>query len=440
MVPVVTTKRFSDGERVPMLLDSSGLPLFYPTLYVTAQLRNAGLAVNTIKNRLEDLKILFRWELAFSRDLLSEFKQGQFLELSDIVSLRDFAKLDMRDLQEPASANSKTVRQNSDHLEAHVASVASRSAVQGQQHYNRLSTIAEYLAFVASVITQHKRSPEDVAAIDKMATAIRRHRPRGLSNKFSDDPHDKSPPSELIDRFMAVTAMDHPDNPFRDESTRCRNAILFGLLRYTGMRRGELLSLRISDFDFGNEPLVWIRRTQDDRYDNRSYQPVAKTKERPLPLPQFLADQIQGYVTTVRAKITPARKHPYLFVAHRKGKGLGQPLSQSALGSQIMARMRTVDPEFELIYPHSFRHHFNYELSVRIDQQNKKVKKHPEGSTAKLVTEAQELDIRAFLNGHRSNASGAAYNKRHIREEADRAARGVQSGIADDGLFGEADD
>lgn len=440
MVPVLTTKRFSDGERVPMLLDASGLPLFYPTLYATAQLRNAGLAVNTIKNRLEDLKVLFRWELAFSRDLLSEFKQSQFLELSDIVSLRDFAKLDMRELQEPATASSKTTRQCTDHLAAHVAPVASRPTVRRQQHYNRLSTIAEYLEFVASVITQHKGSPKDVAAIDRMATAIRRHRPRGLSNKFNDDPHDKSPPSELINRFMAVTAMDHPENPFRDESTRYRNAILFGLLRYTGMRRGELLSLRISDFDFGNEPLVWIRRTQDDQHDNRRYQPVAKTKERPLPLPQFLADQIQDYVTTVRAKITPARKHPYLLVAHRKGKSQGQPLSQSALGSQIMARMRTVDPEFALIYPHSFRHHFNYELSVRIDKQNKRAKEHPGDSANKPVTEAQELDMRAFLNGHRSIASGATYNKRHIREEADHAARGVQSGIADDGFSGGVDD
>lgn len=440
MVPVVTTKRFSDGERVPMLMDASGLPLFYPTLYVTAQLRNAGLAVNTIKNRLEDLKVLCRWELTFSRDLLAEFKQGKFLELSDIVSLRDFAKLDMRDLQESVSARSRTVGQYTSNVEAHVAKVASRPVVRGQQHYNRLSTIAEYLEFVASVITQHKNSSKDVAAIDKMATAIRRHRPRGLSNKFSDDPHDKSPSSELIDRFMAVTAVNHSDNPFRDESTRYRNAILFGLLRYTGMRRGELLSLRISDFDFGNEPLVWIRRTQDDKYDNRRYQPVAKTKERPLPLPQFLADQIQDYVTSVRAKITPARKHPYLLVAHRKGKSLGQPLSQSALGSQIMARMRTIDPEFELIHPHSFRHHFNYELSERIDQQNKKAKKHSSDAVSQLVTEAQELDIRAFLNGHRSNASGAVYNKRHIREEADRAVRGVQSGMVDDGLSEGVDD
>lgn len=38
-----------DGERVPLLLDERGLPLFYPTLFETAQLRNGGAAVNTIR-------------------------------------------------------------------------------------------------------------------------------------------------------------------------------------------------------------------------------------------------------------------------------------------------------------------------------------------------------------------------------------------------------
>ena len=440
MVPVVTIKRFSDGERVPMLMDASGLPLFYPTLYVTAQLRNAGLAVNTIRNRLADLTVLFRWEIVFSRDLLSEFKQGRFLDLSDIVSLRDFAKLDMRAVPEAAQAGAKTVHPPPALLEAHVSPVASSATVRGQQHYNRLSTIAEYLGFVASVVTQHKRSSTDVSAIDKMVAVIRQHRPRGLANKFSDDPHDKSPPSELIDRFMAVTAVDHPRNPFKDKSIRHRNAILFGLLRYTGMRRGELLSLRISDFDFGNEPLVWIRRTQDDQHDNRRYQPVAKTKERALPLPQFLADDIQNYVTNVRATIGPARRHPYLLVSHRKDKVYGQPLSQSALGSQIMARMRTVDPDFALIHPHSFRHHFNYELSVRIDNQNKKARQHPEDSATQPISEAQEQDIRAFLNGHRGKDSSAAYNRRRVREMADRAARELQSGIKNSKSSGGNDD
>lgn len=86
----------SGGERVPMLHDERGLPLFYPTLFATSQLRNAGAAVNTIRNKLADIVVLLRWEQQQGRDLTSEFAHGDFLSIADVVSLRDFAKLDMR--------------------------------------------------------------------------------------------------------------------------------------------------------------------------------------------------------------------------------------------------------------------------------------------------------------------------------------------------------
>ena len=86
----------AQGERVPLLLDEQGLPLFYPTLVATTQLRNAGAAVNTIRNALTHIQVLLRWEAQERRNLVDEFTSGKFLSLPDIVSLRDFAKLDMR--------------------------------------------------------------------------------------------------------------------------------------------------------------------------------------------------------------------------------------------------------------------------------------------------------------------------------------------------------
>jgi integrase len=228
---------------------------------------------------------------------------------------------------------------------------------------------------------------------------------------------------------MAVVQVDHPENPFRDPGVRQRNAILFGLLRFTGIRRGELLSLRIDQFDLGNEPVVWVRRNQDDVHDSRRYQPVTKTKERPLPLPRSLADQIEDYIIRVRGKIGESRRHPYLFVCHKKGRTCGAPLSQAAMGTQIMAAMRGVDPEFRRIHPHGLRHHFNYEISLHIDAANEAARQQPFNSTLPLISASQEMDIRAFANGHRSKASGAIYNRRHIRECAEEAVRKIQRDI-----------
>jgi integrase len=428
-MPKLSVHVLGEGERVPMLHDERGLPLFYPTLFATAQLRNAGAAVNTIRNKLADLVVLLRWEQVHGRDLVAEFRSGRFLTVADVVSLRDFAKLDMRDLKPAVDRAKKRSDGVVDFLDAKVASIPTQAAIGGQQHFNRMSTFADYLEFTASVVTQHQNSSQIAQDIARMAGAIRKHRPRGLAKQWDDDRDLRSPPSELIERFMAIGAEGDPRNPFRSPDVQLRNAIIFGLLRHTGMRRGELLSLRLDQFELGHEPYVWIRRNQDDKHDSRRYQPVAKTKERPLPLPESLANQIDRYMLKVRSRIGPAKRHPYLLVSHRKGSTWGKPLSVSALNSQIFARMRAVDPAFEAIHPHAFRHHFNYELSVSIDKHNATARKGAEGAQVSPISEAKELDVRAFLNGHRSKTSGTAYNRRHIREASDKAARQVQAGL-----------
>lgn len=288
-----------------MLHDDRGIPLFYPTLFATSQLRNSGAAVNTIRNKLADIVVFLRWEQRYRRDLIAEFTRGKFLSVADATSLRDFAKLDMRHqtLSDGDADESRAVVL--DFMGARVASRRPEPAVGGQQHYNRLSTMADYIEFVASVVTQHRNSAQVVQEISQMVATLRKHRPRGLASRSSDDPELRSPPSGLIDYFMEVGSEDDPRNPFGDPGIRLRNAIIFGLLRHTGMRRGELLSLHIDQFELGHEPQVWIRRNHDDVHDSRRRQPVAKTKERPLPLPQMLAAQIQRYIIQVRAKIAP---------------------------------------------------------------------------------------------------------------------------------------
>lgn len=217
-------------------------------------------------------------------------------------------------------------------LEGRTAPSAARPTVSGPQQYNRLTTIAEYLASYAMAVTQHKGSAHDAVQIERMVELIRKHRPRGLARGIDGDPHTKSPPSDLIDRFMGVVAVDHPDNPFRDPRIRLRNAILFNLLRDTGIRRGELLSLRVGDVDVGHEPIVWVRRNHDDVADPHCNQPVAKTKERPLPIPLELATLIQDYILSHRAKIPGARRHGYLLVSHKKGDDLGSAAVSDGVG------------------------------------------------------------------------------------------------------------
>lgn len=69
-MPKLSVHVMQGGERVLMLHDERGLPLFYSSLFATSQLRNGGVAVSTIRNTLADLIVLLRWEQAHRRDLL----------------------------------------------------------------------------------------------------------------------------------------------------------------------------------------------------------------------------------------------------------------------------------------------------------------------------------------------------------------------------------
>lgn len=415
----------AQGERVPLLLDEQGLPLFYPTLFATTQLRNAGAAVNTIRNALTHIQVLLRWEAQERRNLVDEFTSGKFLSLPDIVSLRDFAKLDMRHVgaRENTEVRSGNAVVFSD---ARVGPAVARPSVTQRVAYNRITTIADYLEFVGGVIIQHRNSAELAHALAEMGKRIRKHRPRGSKHGLVQTPVEKSPDPGVVKRLREVIAIGSDENPFSDPTIQLRNAIIIELYRVTGMRTGELLSLWVEQFHLGHEPSVSVRRNHDDVHDPRAYQPTSKTKERMLPISDELAKLVQHYILEVRARIPGARRHPYVFVSHKAGKTFGRPLSKNGL-YRVIERVSAVAPELAGMHPHALRHHMNYALSLAIDQHNAASRSN---DAEQIIREGREQDIRAHLNGHRNKESGKVYNERHIREQADKAMRLLGSALA----------
>ena len=407
----VVVRKFEGGERAPMLLDEQGVPLSWPTLFATVRLRNAGLAANTIRNKLHELKVLLRWQTFHDRDLEAEFRAGQFLNLADVVSIRDFATKKI-DRIRSTRASGAWVDQFS---EASLAPVQGDATVSKSVHYNRMTTIADYLQFLGQTVTAHRCDRNIAAAVDRMAKRLRQHRPRGMASNRDEDPDRLSPPTDLVERFIRVGSAGHPDNPFRGSSIQRRNEIVFRLLFETGIRLGELLSLRLDNMEFGEDPNISVQRTHDDTDDSRAYQPVAKTRERTIHISENLSQKIHVYSMEDRARTPGAREHPYLIVTHRKGKSRGQPLSITSVANKVFGSMQRVRPEFATIHPHSFRHHLNYVLSRQVDEHNRRALS-GEDSAIEPISEGREIDIRRQLNGHRSRKSGEAYTRRHVHE------------------------
>ncbi|WP_180961239.1 site-specific integrase [Shewanella sp. GutDb-MelDb] len=401
---------FENGERYPILMGEDGMPHLFVTLYVTTELRTK-MAFNTMVNRLKAILWLFEWEKKHARCLAEEFEQAQFLTVEDILSLRDHMKLNAIEQKNHDMGKAKLKRRVIN-LNGPASITTTVASVSQNHQYNRITAIAAYLHFLATVTNQLRNNPEVTKDIDGMSKALKKHRPKGRGRNVAEELDSNYLPDGLLDEFMDVANLENSLNPFKNSIVKLRNYLVFRLLRETGIRRGEVLSLEISYLELhGDNPFIWVRRKHDDRHDPRIYQPVSKTKERKFPIAKETAQLLDSYIVNERLSTPNSAKHPYLFITHRKCETQGQPISYSYFSSDIISKMKAVDERFSVIHAHTFRHEWNLDFSRRID----KINSSEEGRN---IPPEEEAKMRKFLMGHSSEKSGDVYNQRHIREKA----------------------
>ena len=86
-------------------------------------------------------------------------------------------------------------------------------------------------------------------------------------------------------------------NPFRVE-TRLRNWLMYAIAIQCGLRRGELLKLRLDDLPKPDSPGVKIRRRANDASDARRHRPRVKAVERVLDLSGVVRVGLRAYLTS----------------------------------------------------------------------------------------------------------------------------------------------
>ncbi|MGY1450263.1 tyrosine-type recombinase/integrase [Pseudomonas chlororaphis] len=383
----------SNGERLIVLVDELGMPLFYPALYVTVHMRGRSLALNTIQSALSALKAMYAWQSYYNIDVESRFSCNELLLSHEIHSLRDF-------MQKPLAGEN----------ERSVISISRRSgSVSKGNQYARMSVIADYLGFLADHHLPSSTSSRE--GIERMVAQIKSNRPK-TSNKSSVSREDKHLDDELLDSLEEALRPGSGSNPIREYAVQVRNALMFSILRVTGLRRGELLNLKVEDVDFTTNTMKVVRRP-DSKGDSRAYQPVAKTRERVFPLMPELTDQIRGYVLSHRIKVPGAKKHGYLFITHKSGKSQGLPLSNSGFG-KFIGVLKSVLECASGIHAHSLRHHWNYTFSKICEN--------------RALPPEREEKLRSYLMGwSETSGTAAAYNRRHIKEQAGKAVLELQN-------------
>lgn len=384
-----TIKSFiaSDGERFSQLYeaDAPGFPLFYPTAFIARAIRS-GSTHETQKVYLAAIRRVCEWEAERNLDLGLHFHKQKFLTAAQIDDLAN-------------------------HLRAR--KTGPKGSVISSAKFNTLLTYAAiYIKWLANAAITETNTTEITLAINEQHTKLLEKKQRKTGSKSAREKRtlgiklsDNARNQILALLLTPFQLTQHP----QDYGARLRNIIMLGILYETGMRLGEVLSLKLDNFIEacgGESAYLDIERNHNDKFDSRLNQPVAKTLGRRVPITETLENQLKDYRDNWRAAVNSAgfSGKDFFFIVHRGGRSQGKALSKSGFDCSL-AHLKHIFPSLTTIHPHLLRHDWNYRFSKIAD--------------AMGYSFEEECTLREQLMGWvpGSNMS-KIYNQRHIQEKS----------------------
>ena len=146
------------GERYCMLHDAeTGMPPWYPMLFITTQFRNEGHSVATMEAALRAVQLLL------------DFTEGREIDLEERVLKREFLATHEIDALCDAAQRRRKGRER----ELQTVSVG--------HHCKRLTYIAQYLEWLAHDVLDGGRTADDDSAVTQMVRKVRSRRPATTS-------------------------------------------------------------------------------------------------------------------------------------------------------------------------------------------------------------------------------------------------------------------
>ncbi|MDC8829707.1 tyrosine-type recombinase/integrase [Alteromonas gilva] len=399
--------RMNDGESYCILLNEDNFPLPYQNLFLTQQRRNAGASSSSCYIALEHLRFLEEVCDMMSIDLVQRCLKGDFLSEEELETISLWAGRTVEALRNHIKAlkkkTVKTKRPENKKLESARATIVTKhdDSVLPSTQYNRMTTFAEYIGWLERKLNR--------AASSNSEELLKRKRPPKLSMPDEFNPSRfKSLSKHQMARVLDVVRPDSPDNPWNNVGLCYRNQLIVNLLEATGIRRGELLRLRISDIkrhaSKGHGAIVVRKKTDSD--DDRIDRPEAKTLGRVVPLDKRLLNLIDDYVVKYRANVRGAEKIDYLLVTHNHRVRYNQALSKAAINKVCRELAGAVGFK---VHPHAFRHSWNDRFSENADARIKKGHTTPEKS---------EMDRRKLMGWTASSSMARWYSKRFEERRA----------------------
>lgn len=406
---------FESGERFPLLVDvRTGVPLFDPTVFVLTEFRTRNRASATIEQVLRALKVLLLFCDMHRIDLARRMLEGQLLELGELDALVQLCRLPMSDIEALVDACPTAGGRTVASLENYRARTnRGFPEVAGDSAAVRIRYIRQFIGWLAdrcllSLSARHSSRAALLNARDIVVSGLTARVPTG---KGRNKTHSRRALDDAAqERLWKIVDVNSPENPWEGRHAKVRNELIVRWFMGLGVRRGELLGVKVNDVNFrANE--VFIARRADDPSDPRVHQPNAKMADRLLPISDDLARRTRHYILEERRRFPEARKHAFLVVANG-----GAPLSLRGL-NKIFSVLSAKHPELMGVFPHLFRHTNNYNFSKNADEQG--------------MDPEKEKKTRSHLMGW-SETSGTAetYTRREIERRARDASLRMQDKMA----------
>lgn len=408
---------FASGERFPVLVDGdAGVPDFDVTLYVLTQLRSRNLSASTLTAATRSVMFGCQALDYMGVSLQKRVDQGKLLEIGEIDQLVDiFFWTQERLRQALQRPNQSSIPKRVIRLEAvrkSAPSLENSKIIGADTAATRLLYFRDFLRWrvdrsLFALSPTHQNYQGLRSAKDFMISAINARIPKGSPRNDLDARQGLSPEETLL--LLESVKIDSDKNPWKSEFIRVRNRLIVHLLLNLGLRKGELLGIKVADMNLAKNELT-VHRRADDFEDPRSIQPNAKTNARILYVDQELASALHAYVVKYRQAVGGAKRHPFLFVAN----GSGAPMSIAALDVVFSDIKNKFPSGFEHLSPHILRHTWNDKFSEVMDRNG--------------IEEAKEEEARSYAMGWKSGSGTAKmYTRRHVRKKANEVSLELQA-------------
>jgi integrase len=364
------------GERLPCLVETATwLPVRVATRWAV-RYRRYRVQSSTLANNLRVLAWVYRWAReSAGYDLDDHLTQGQALRNREVEALVSTLRvrahghtLDTGAFDQHLSVVEDFLKWSLDSENRGGRSTLSLEGLTGER--SRLEQLCRSLRVGAR--PSARIEPLEESDIQAIRRAIGPKRDAGGNQSFPD---------------------------VFSSHARLRNWLMFETALELGVRRGELLKLRLDSLPRGADDGIRILRRPDDPHDSRAKEPAVKTAERVIPASRDLLRTLQVYLTSPPPLGRVSGRSPYLFVTRS-----GSPVSIDTADDIIVAigRASGVAP----LSWHRLRHTWAERMAEVFSEQ-------PNG-----------MDRLVYLGGWTNPLSARRYIQCSLAKQAREALRG----------------